>query len=572
MARRWGLGPVFAAEWLTTSRRWQVYAGRVLFVGVLLLGLASVWASQVAGRPPLTIRDLSAVGRSFFAAIVFTQLTLVLIAAPAATAGGICQDKARGNLAQLLLTDLSDAEIVLGKLASRLVPVLGLVCCALPVLAMGTLLGGIDPLALAGTFLITLGVAVLSCTIALTFSIWGTKPHEVLLATFAVLAVWLLMIPIWQFFVWFRGLPPPPVWMTASNPFQLAAAPYIRPGTVGPLDYLGFLAASLAASAALAVLSIRRIRPVVIRQEDRMVETRRRGVFELRIGQSPSLDADPVLWYEAHRKRHTPWVRAMIWIYIGTAIVFNLLAIEDSLRAGTPAPGWFPAYVNAFQVVIAMPLIVIGATTATVEERVSGSLDVLLATPLPTRGIVLAKWWNVFRIVPLLLPPPTLLAIVLARESGRWAFVGLLALFILSSGAAWTSLGLAISTWVSRLGRALAAAVVLFAVVGLGWPILALTLFGGDAGTGLSMVSPFYGVFNLTFCIEAPYYYHHPAAWGLGWIVAHFSIAALLLLATLATFNRAIGRIDERPRPMFRISGGRERPARRPLAVKQTNF
>src|SRR5262245_5292082 len=125
MGTRWGFGPVFGYEWLTTSRRWQVYGGRVVFVGVLLRALTTVWAAYVAGRTSLTIQQMASVGRSFFGAIVFSQLTLVLLAAPAATAGVICQEKARGNLALLLITGLSDVEIVLGKLAARLVTVLG---------------------------------------------------------------------------------------------------------------------------------------------------------------------------------------------------------------------------------------------------------------------------------------------------------------------------------------------------------------------------------------------------------------------------------------------------------------
>ena len=36
----------------------------------------------------------------------------------------------------MLVTDLSDPEIVLGKLAARLLPVLGLVACSWPVLAI----------------------------------------------------------------------------------------------------------------------------------------------------------------------------------------------------------------------------------------------------------------------------------------------------------------------------------------------------------------------------------------------------------------------------------------------------
>src|SRR5207302_812028 len=89
----------------------------------------------------------------------------------------------------LLATDLSDAELVLGKLAARLLPVLALAACPVPVLFGATLLGGIDPQAAVGATLVTLGVAVLGCTLALTLSVWGRKTHEVLLAVTRVRTV-----------------------------------------------------------------------------------------------------------------------------------------------------------------------------------------------------------------------------------------------------------------------------------------------------------------------------------------------------------------------------------------------
>ena len=62
----------------------------------------------------------------------------------------------------MLMTDLSAAEIVLGKLAARLVPVLLMLACTFPVLEILTLLGGVDPNALLGAFAVTAGVAVLA--------------------------------------------------------------------------------------------------------------------------------------------------------------------------------------------------------------------------------------------------------------------------------------------------------------------------------------------------------------------------------------------------------------------------
>ena len=84
-------------------------------------------------------------GEALYLTIVTIELTLVLLAAPAATAGAVCLDKARGTLDHMLTTDLSNAEIVLGKLGVRLVPVLSLIACVLPITALSGLLGGIDP-------------------------------------------------------------------------------------------------------------------------------------------------------------------------------------------------------------------------------------------------------------------------------------------------------------------------------------------------------------------------------------------------------------------------------------------
>ena len=172
-------GPVFAFEWLMMARRWQTYAMRSATVVLLLGAMGLVWQEQ-AGRAAtgeMSIAQQAEVARGFFGSTAILLLGLVGLAAPAATAGAICQDRARGNLVLLFATDLSDAEIVLGKLAARLVPVLGMILCVAPVLAVATILGGVDPVALGGALLVVLGCAVFGCSLALTLSIWGRKTH-----------------------------------------------------------------------------------------------------------------------------------------------------------------------------------------------------------------------------------------------------------------------------------------------------------------------------------------------------------------------------------------------------------
>src|SRR5262249_53824132 len=140
MKLRWGLGPVFAFESLIAARRWQVYALRAVYVGLLLAGLALSWGpSDGTLNSPA---DAAAIGRMFLLTVIAVQFAVVRLAAPAATAGAVCVDKARGTLLHAFVTQLTDREIVLGKLGARLIPVLALMACGLPVLALGSFLGG----------------------------------------------------------------------------------------------------------------------------------------------------------------------------------------------------------------------------------------------------------------------------------------------------------------------------------------------------------------------------------------------------------------------------------------------
>ena len=97
--------------------------------------------------------------------------------------------------------------------------------------------------------------------------------------------------------------------------------------------------------------------------------------------------------------------------------------------------------VNGLQVAGGLLLLSVSAATSLAEERQRGSLDVLMATPLPTRSIVWGKWWGTFRSVPPLLILPSLLTIALSFHTGHLWGVALMAALILAYGAAITSLG-----------------------------------------------------------------------------------------------------------------------------------
>jgi ABC-type transport system involved in multi-copper enzyme maturation permease subunit len=606
MPSRWGLGPVFVCESKLNARKWQVYAGRSFFVLVLLMGMVIVWLGKddlaLATGRVTTFQQMAKVGEGFFYAITGIQIALILLAAPAAAAGSICSDRSRGTLLHMLVTDLSDGEIVLGKFAARLVPVFGLIACGVPVTALAALLGGIEFGALAGAFAVSMALAVLGCALAMTISVWAAKTHEVLMAVYVLEGLWLLALPIYYRIIGPGTPTAPPAWFQKANPYVLVFAPYNKPGWTVASDYAVFVGVVLTLAAALLGLSIMRLRRVVIAQAGRPEEARRslpdlRPILPTLAG--PSLDSNPVLWREWHRNRPSKLAR---WLWLIILLIVWSLAAWGTYRvvAGGALNDGLGSLQFAFMLNLLFGFLMLSATAPTVlaEERVRGSLDVLLTTPLSTTSIVVAKWWGIYRgvLILTLLPlgvgalfafappaapicppgakfpkPPVPLA---AWE--RTLSVTLCALDCLASGAVLVSIGFILATWVRRLGRAVALSVILYFLLGIGLPVLADMLFpifirSQWTSRGAAWVdqhrwimdcaasfSPCAGPIRPVRALDQ--YAFEPRGWvwrGIGlMILIKAAIAGFLLWIAIKTFDRCLGRVPEtstraRSRKMF---------------------
>ncbi|OJW21701.1 MAG: hypothetical protein BGO49_10140 [Planctomycetales bacterium 71-10] len=549
---RIGPGPVFACEWLRISRRWQLYAARSLSIGLVLLGLAFTWGSWSGREAEVDLALLAFLGQIIYATIATIELTLVLVAAPAATAGSVCLDKARGSLIQVMATDLTDSEIVLGKLAAALLPVVGLVFSVLPVLMLASLLGGIDPMLLLGSFLITLATAVLACTLAFTLSVWGKKTHEVLGATYLILLAWLALVPFfgamllqavgygggvqqWMELVW-RG-----------NPYGLMYPDYNQPSAEHLIPVAIYAAACLGLSAAMAVACIGTIRPAALKQRAEGGTTARRRRLLPRLPSllpAPSLDANPVLWREWCRARPSRWGRFVAGGYGLFAIMLAGLAIWEA-NARPSMFGEMTFLANVYIVSVGLLLMSVRASTALSEERVRGSLDVLLTTPMPTTAIMAGKWWGTFRGVAPLLLLPALIAAGPCLRSWRWphlaAYLGLIA----SYAALTTSAGLAIAVRAARQGRAVGLGVGLYAASCIGWPILTALSRQGDHGLIFLLGSPIAGAVMGSSAVIAAEASDWPARALIHctiWGALQFGVALLLFRLACESFDEKLGR------------------------------
>jgi ABC-type transport system involved in multi-copper enzyme maturation permease subunit len=565
-------GPVFVYEWLTTTRRWQLYGMRAAFVGTILIGMIVVWQnSRRFSRPgaPIAIQALAEYGENLYKTVVVVELTLVLLAAPAATAGAVCLDKARGTLDHILATDLSNSEIVLGKLGVRIVPVFGLIACTLPIMALASLLGGIDPEALVGSFLTAIGCASLGCSLALALSVWGRKTHEVLMMTFLILIVWLISpLVLLTAATGLRSSAPQIAalsiwdWIKCSNPYYLAFAPYAEPGKVGWAIYGGFLGVCVGLSAMLLALATLQIRAVALKHGSEPAASTARRWLAFRLPTlawlpafpGPSLDGNPVLWREWHRSRPSRFLRLVWLLYAALGLLWCALAIQV-VNGGQRNEEL--GVMTMSQVAIGLLLISVSAVTSLAEERARGSLDLLLTTPLSTRSILIGKWWGSFRLAAHVVVWPVILAGLLVIESGNWiSYLSLLGL-ILAYCSVITSLGLALATWVSRLGRAVTLCVSAYVLFSIGWVILVVLLALPMRASEHFIVpliegSPLYGTLFSTFAV-APGPHLMPGGGADVWVgtvlwtMIHACAAALLFAATVATFDRCLGRVSEMP-------------------------
>jgi ABC-type Na+ efflux pump permease subunit len=240
----------------------------------------------------------------------------------------------------------------------------------------------------------------------------------------------------------------------------------------------------------------------------------------------------------------------VLWLlYAALAVACTAAAAWMTVQfpSGGPAP-----LLNALQVAAGMLLLSIAAASALAEERARGSLDVLLATPLPTRSVVWGKWWGTFRLVPVLAAPPALATAAVAWHHGHWSGVALVTGLVVAYGAALTSLGLALATWVPRLGRAVGLCVAAHVGVTVGWAVFAMLLTRrapGLTGPGLASFSPFVGVVLSTAQMHpaksSVFEWNQVVGWVAFWTLAEVALAAILLKAVLVTFNRCLGRMDE---------------------------
>jgi ABC-type transport system involved in multi-copper enzyme maturation permease subunit len=421
------LGPIFAREWTTVPRRARHYVVRSAYLGLLwVLGLTA-WQAMVGWSQTATLGETARFGVLLFQIYTVVQLGLVTFFAALSAASAVAQEKDRRTFVLLLITDLRNYEIVLGKLLGSLLQIVLLLTGMVPVLALILLLGGVSPPQVAQTVLVLTAAALAAGSLGSLVALWRDK-------TFQALALTVLFLVLYFCVVRALALLPAVIpslsaahvetaqqWLDPVLALQTVFDPTSTQGARLVPAY-GFALTMLALSILLNAWAILRLRvwnPSGERIQQREVpeeeEDKDRAKAHAAPGPVRRVWANPVLWREVRTRAYG---RRMVLVKTAYVIVLALIcyfALAPLWGGGVRAQ--FAAAYGLVPVgILSLLLVTAQAVTAITSERDTGALDLLLVTDLTPREFIFGKLWGILYNAKEYLLPPILLTILYAAR------------------------------------------------------------------------------------------------------------------------------------------------------------
>ena len=127
------VGPVFTREAVVAPRRVRHYITRTVYVVALLLLMCTAWMVLTGTQRIRNVGDMARFGSVLFQILAPLQMALIMFLAAMAAASNIAIEKDRQTLILLLMSRLTNSELVLGKLFSSLLNVGVMLIASAPV-------------------------------------------------------------------------------------------------------------------------------------------------------------------------------------------------------------------------------------------------------------------------------------------------------------------------------------------------------------------------------------------------------------------------------------------------------
>jgi ABC-type transport system involved in multi-copper enzyme maturation permease subunit len=203
-------------------------------VAALLILLSTAWMVLTGTQTVRNLGDLARFGSAVFQLLAPLQLAVLVFFAALSAASAVSLEKDRRTLVLLLLTNLTNSELVLGKLLASIVNILAMLAAALPLFALLILFGGISADQIARTFAVTLASLLAAASLGSTLALWREKTFQTLAMTTLLLVFWLVLAEVVHAGVlgetWF-GIPTE-TWGIGLSPWRAviqASRPFAEP-------------------------------------------------------------------------------------------------------------------------------------------------------------------------------------------------------------------------------------------------------------------------------------------------------------------------------------------------------
>lgn len=425
------LGPHLYFDMIRIARKGRAVLFRVLFLLVLIGGIGYAYEKHGPGKPIVpnaiprkriqfepqprapTLGELRDQLAAFNARCVYNWFLLqnlaILILAPAYLGGAIAEERERGTLEMLAASQLNNREIVLGKLAARLIHLGGLLLAGLPIFCMMLVWGGVDTTLLLVNWINSVLLLFTVSSLCLAISTVPLNSTACVVLSYAAVAV--------------------PALCGAGNS---SGFPLVVDVWAAPNAATGFVLTSYGSLILLFLfLAVRALRPRAMPPlrapiqngaEPISLEYANRPVSpmlalsaiaevaesDVRGSRLPPVKDNPLLWKERYTGRRTLLHRPVVLLLGGTLLslvaLTHVTATIDRVIAERP-PTWSQAMVLLTEmwgraVYLAyggcLACYVMGvafrAAACVARERHLKTLDTLLLIPVERNEILRAKW------------------------------------------------------------------------------------------------------------------------------------------------------------------------------------
>src|SRR5262245_62303920 len=153
--------------------------------------MCTAWLVLAGTQIIRTVGDMAKFGSLLFLILAPLQLALLTFLAALRSASSVAQEKDKKTILLLLMTRLTNHELVLGKLLASLLDVLVMLATAAPIFMLLTLFGGVSATQVCRVFAVTLATILAAGSLGSTVALAREKTFQSLAMTSLVLVSWI---------------------------------------------------------------------------------------------------------------------------------------------------------------------------------------------------------------------------------------------------------------------------------------------------------------------------------------------------------------------------------------------